>query len=143
MRNKLPMAEEKPLIELTLAKYDKPTSMGKRELLRRFCVSVGLLQAGDSRDLMPKILDVLMGEREPQTLEQIMKKLPKAAPSGVRRHLRRMMELRIVERHKKRYRLAEGESLEFIVKYLLKRYIDEEIFFRIEEYAEALEGVYK
>lgn len=137
------MEEEKPLVEITLAKFDRPHGVKKDELLRRFCVSLGLLQAGDSRDLMPKILDAMLENREPLTLNQLMKHLPKAAPSGVRRHLRRMIDLRLVERHKTRYRLAEGESLEFIVKYLLKRYIDEEIFDRLEDYANALEDVYK
>lgn len=37
------------LAEITLRKYEKPKSENKRELVRKVCLSLGLLQPGDSR----------------------------------------------------------------------------------------------
>ena len=48
-----------PLVELTLRRYEKPT-MGDRELVRKLCLSLGLLQPGDSRDVIVDIFYILL-----------------------------------------------------------------------------------
>lgn len=130
---------EKPLIEVTLRKYERPVGLSREEILRKFCMSTGLLQPGDGRELIVDVLDAILKSSEPQNLETIMKNIPKkVAPSGVRRHLRRLIQLKLVERQGKNYRLTEGETLEFALKYLTRKYIVEDILDRIEEYAKAL-----
>ena len=49
-----------PLSEITLRKYEKPHGLEKRELVRKICLSLGLLQLGDSRDIIVDILMVLI-----------------------------------------------------------------------------------
>ena len=49
-----------PLSEITLRKYEKPVGLEKRELVRKICLSLGLLQLGDSRDIIVDILIVLI-----------------------------------------------------------------------------------
>ena len=49
-----------PLSEITLRKYEKPEGLEKRELIRKICLSLGLLQLGDSRDIIVDILMVLI-----------------------------------------------------------------------------------
>ena len=52
-----------PLAEITLRKYEKPFDLGRRELVRKLCLSTGLLQPGDSRDVIVDILHVLLDAR--------------------------------------------------------------------------------
>src|SRR3989338_6406489 len=49
-----------PLSEITLRKYEKSNKLEKRELTRKICLSLGLLQLGDSRDIIVDILMVLL-----------------------------------------------------------------------------------
>jgi hypothetical protein len=49
-----------PLSEITLRKYEKPEGLEKRELVRKICLSLGLLQLGDSRDVVVDILLILV-----------------------------------------------------------------------------------
>ena len=49
-----------PLTEITLRKYERPSGLEKRELVRKICLSLGLLQLGDSRDIIVDILLVLI-----------------------------------------------------------------------------------
>jgi len=50
---------ETPLMEITLRRYESPHSLSKRETLKKICLSLGLLQPGDSRDIIVDILFVL------------------------------------------------------------------------------------
>ena len=58
------MVKDLPLSEITLRKYEKPYASTKRELVRKVCLSLGLLQPGDSRDIMVDILLVLEDARK-------------------------------------------------------------------------------
>ena len=49
-----------PLSEITLRKYEKPANLEKRELFRKICLSLGILQLGDSRDIIVDILMILV-----------------------------------------------------------------------------------
>ena len=57
------ISRDTPLAEITLRRYEKPT-MGDRELVRKFCLSVGLLQPGDSRDVVVDVFHVLLKARK-------------------------------------------------------------------------------
>ncbi|HIH17711.1 MAG TPA: hypothetical protein HA218_02670, partial [Nanoarchaeota archaeon] len=52
-----------PISEITLRKYEKPSTQDARELARKLCLSLGLLQPGDGRDIIVDILMVLMEAR--------------------------------------------------------------------------------
>ena len=59
------ISRDTPLAEITLRRYEKPTMSG-RDLVRKFCLSVGLLQHGDSRDVVVDILFVLLQAKQLQ-----------------------------------------------------------------------------
>ena len=42
----------RPFSELTLRKYEKPFRSSGRELVKKLCLSIGLLQPGDGRDVI-------------------------------------------------------------------------------------------
>jgi hypothetical protein len=97
------ISKDTPLSEITLRRYEKPSACSKRDLTRKVCLSIGLLQPGDSRDIIVDILQVLMENKEGQVFmnsEEIRskvishrkkQKLPikGVAPSNVRRQLKR------------------------------------------------------
>jgi hypothetical protein len=56
------VSKDIPLSEITLRRYEKPTHKG-RDLVKRLCLSSGLLQPGDSRDVVVDVLHVLLKER--------------------------------------------------------------------------------
>ncbi|MFH0700918.1 MAG: hypothetical protein V2A62_00610, partial [Candidatus Woesearchaeota archaeon] len=67
------ISRDTPLVELTLRRYEKPSVSG-RELVRKFCLSMGLLQPGDSRDVMVDVLYVLLqakGRKEELHSEEV------------------------------------------------------------------------
>ena len=56
------VSKDIPLAEITLRKYEKPGELSKRDLIKKLCLSVGLLQPGDSRDVIVDIFHVLKEE---------------------------------------------------------------------------------
>ena len=54
------ISKEIPLAEITLRRYEKPSNLTERELVRKICLSLGLLQPGDSRDVVVDIFNVLI-----------------------------------------------------------------------------------
>ena len=58
------ISREIPLAEITLRRYEKPSKLSERELVRKLCLSIGLLQPGDSRDVIVDILSVLNNANE-------------------------------------------------------------------------------
>ena len=55
MKKKQTVSRDIPLSEITLRRYERPYNMSRRELVRKLCLSVGLLQPGDSRDVVVDI----------------------------------------------------------------------------------------
>ena len=135
---------ETPLQEITLRKYERPIAGERRALLTRFCMSLGLLQPGDSRRLVVDVLEALLTDRDGfQSLEEIYQKIGKIVEkSGIRRHLRRLVRLKLVETRNKKYRILEGERFEYIVSFIVKKYLIDDIFDRIGEYAKKLDELY-
>lgn len=136
---------EAPLSEITLRKYEKPDDVPTQELLKKFCMSVGLLQPGDGRELLVDVFDLLLNADGPLTLKEIHSALEsrlskKVAPSGVRRHLRRLVDLKFVEGRKRQYRIFEGEKIDVVFREFTRKYVVEDILARIDEYAVELAG---
>ena len=56
--------KEVALSEVCLRRYERPRKIKGRELVKRLCLSLGLLQPGDSRDVVVDVLHVLLADKE-------------------------------------------------------------------------------
>ncbi|MCX8193933.1 MAG: hypothetical protein N3G19_01035 [Candidatus Pacearchaeota archaeon] len=145
--------KERALSEITLRKYEKPYELNSRELFKKICLSLGLLQPGDSRDIIVDILQVLFENRNLKkdlTTEQIKEKVIEnrkranleikgIANSNLRRQLKRLRDLFIVEKINNNYRISEFGSLEEIFSKKIEKFYVASIIERIKEYLAALE----
>tara|TARA_Y100000310_G_scaffold281722_1_gene302408 strand:+ start:42185 stop:42640 length:456 start_codon:yes stop_codon:yes gene_type:complete len=146
------ISKEIPLSEITLRRYEKPSKLSERELVRKLCLSVGLLQPGDSRDVVVDILYVLLrakkqkkllasDEIEKQVIETRKKqKLPMLgiASSNIRRQIKRLRDLFLVEKVKNSYRINEFEDLNIIFEEKIEKFYLKSIVDRVKEYFESL-----
>lgn len=142
------ISRDTPLAELTLRRYEKPYTKDKRELVRKLCLSTGLLQPGDSRDIIVDILLVLLKSRNKKILMtsddvqnetiNLRKKyklaLKGVAASNVRRQLKRLRDLYLVEKIKNDYRITEFEPLSVIFEKRIKDMYLKTILERVKEY---------
>lgn len=142
-----------PLSEITLRKYEKPSNLEKRELIKKICLSLGLLQPGDSRDIIVDIIMLLTGaNREGRNLsseeirtgcEELRKKYSLEtkglAESNIRRQLKRLKDAMIIESSENKYYLSEHSSLKDIFEKRFERFIIPQTIERIKEYLEELE----
>ncbi|MFC1686299.1 hypothetical protein ACFLZZ_04760 [Nanoarchaeota archaeon] len=142
-----------PLAEITLRKYETPYNLGRRELIKKICLSFGLLQPGDSRDVIVDIFLVLLNsknDRKSLDLDSIKTKVKESrkaasceekgvADSNIRRQLRRLKDLMIVESSENKYRIAEFESLEKLFEDKINNFLLPSIVSRVKEYLKELE----
>ena len=146
------ISRDEPLAEITLRKYEKPDKFRGRELTRKLCLSLGLLQPGDSRDIIVDILSVVLRERKELTSEEIEalvikeradNKLPQAgiASSNIRRQLKRLKDIFILEAVNNAYRISENASLEEIFSEKIEKYLLGSIKERVREYIRQIDGV--
>ena len=143
-----------PLSEITLRKYEKPSGLEKRELVRKICLSLGLLQLGDSRDVIVDILMVLIDankDRERLTSNEIGKRVEiirkkysletkGLAESNIRRQLKRLRDGMLVDKQGNDYYLHENESLSNIFENNIERFVVPQIMERVKEYLEELDN---
>lgn len=141
-----------PLSEITLRKYEKPNNLEKRELMRKICLSLGLLQLGDSRDIIVDILMVLSDaskNKEDITSDEIRKRVEETrkkysletkglAESNVRRQLKRLKDYMLVDKSENKYYLTEHSSLKEIFSNNIEKFVIPQITERIKEYLEEL-----
>ena len=141
-----------PLSEITLRKYEKPAGLEKRELFRKICLSLGLLQLGDSRDVIVDILMVLNDaneKREGLTSEEIGQRVLEVrkkysletrglAESNIRRQLKRLRDFMLIDRQGNDYSLTEHLSLKEIFENNIERFVIPQIIERVKEYLEEL-----
>jgi DNA-binding transcriptional ArsR family regulator len=151
------ISRDTPLNEITFRRYEKPGKVSGRGLVRMFCLSVGLLQPGDSRDVVVDILYVLLKARNQKKLltsEEIVERVINArkrakqpmlgiASSNVRRQLMRLRDLYLVEKVKNSYRITEFLSLSEIFDHKVKRFLLESTLERVEEYVKKVDGSFK
>ncbi|USN45554.1 MAG: hypothetical protein H6502_00245 [Candidatus Woesearchaeota archaeon] len=148
------VAKEIPLGELTLRKYEHPTeSMSERDIVRKLCLSLGLLQPGDSRDVVVDVLLVLLKHKEPMTsisIERATIDMREAhhlpvfgvAPSNIRRQLLRLRDVFLVEKVNNLYRLTENALFEEIFNEKIKKYYLTSLLSRIEEYVKLVDKTF-
>ena len=142
------VSKDTPLSELTLRKYEKPSSMPERQIVKKVCLSLGVLQPGDSRDVIVDILYVLLRARKQKKLltavqleKQVIKSRKKAklpllgiASSNIRRQVRRLKEIMLVEKVHNGYRIVEFLPLSEIYEKKIEKFYLSSISERIKEY---------
>ena len=147
------MIQEVPLAEITLRRYEKPYETSQRELVRKVCMSLGLLQAGESRDSMVDIILVLEEARkakhwlssvEVRNLVEHSRKDNSLenkglAESNIRRQLKRLRDLLLVEKRENAYRLAEFAPLKELFEAKIEKFLIPQTLERIKEYLDKLQ----
>lgn len=147
------ISKDIPLSEITLRRYEKPANLSDREIVRKLCLSIGLLQPGDSRDVIVDILNVLIKAKKQQkdlTSHEICslvieerKKLKLAmlgiASSNIRRQLKRLKDLLLIEKRLNAYRITEYNSLNEIFEEKIEKFLLPNISSRIKEYLKKID----
>lgn len=142
------MVKESHLGEITLRKYERPYESSKRELVKKVCLSLGLLQPGDSRDIMVDIVLVLEEARKKREwlssfqirdkVEAVRKsnslEIKGLAESNIRRQLKRLRDAMIVDKQENQYRMSEFEPLKDIFETKIEKFLIPQIIERIKEY---------
>ena len=146
------ISRDTPLAEITLRRYEKPT-MSDRELVRKFCLSVGLLQPGDSRDVVVDVLHVLLKAKQHQeelhseeVKNKVMEVRKKAglpmlgiASSNIRRQLRRLKDLHLIETNANLYRVNEFGNLAEIFDERIENFILKSVLGRVRDYVKKMD----
>lgn len=139
---------ETPLMEVTLRRYEAPHNLNERDTLKKICLSLGLLQPGDSRDVIVDILLVLekaKADRKELLATEIKDELLAirkdnglslngTADSNIRRQLKRLRDVFLVEKVKNTYRILEFMNLSEIFEEKIKKIILDAVLLRNEEY---------
>ena len=152
MFNMVKVAKDTPLAELNLRKYERPVNYKGRALVKKLCLSLGLLQPGDSRDVVVDVLQVMLNNKDmgPISSKQVeilvienrkKHEVPMLgiAPSNIRRQLLRCRELFLIEKIKATYRITENEKFRAIFNEKIKRYYLNSILERVEEYMKKID----
>lgn len=111
-----------PLNEITLRSVHIDSELDRWEILRRFCLGVGLLQPNDNRTTIVDVLIVLFDYPDGLSTNKIVSKVISfridrgfafggVAVTNIRSLLRRLKELGIVEKFRGKHRITEGLSL--------------------------------
>ncbi|MBS3114479.1 hypothetical protein J4448_05245 [Candidatus Woesearchaeota archaeon] len=147
------ISKDIPLAEITLRRYEKPANLSERELVRKLCLSIGLLQPGDSRDVVVDVLNVLIKAKKEQkswtsdeicslVIEERKKlKLPMLgiASSNIRRQLKRLKDSLLVEKRLNAYRITEHDNLNQIFEDKIEKMLLPSINSRIKEYLKRID----
>ena len=148
MKGEKKVSSETPLFELTLRKYEKPQMKKERPLVKRLCLSLGVLQPGDSRDVIVDVLHVLFKSRKKKQLLSVddiekkvvmNRKLHKLtqqgiAPSNIRRQIKRLRNLMLVEKVKSKYRISEFLGVSEIFAEKIEKFLLQGVIQRVKEY---------
>ncbi len=143
------VSKDTPLSEVTFRRYEKP-NLKDRDLVRKLCLSIGILQPGDSRDVIVDILYTLLKSKKEMTTEEIKekvialrkeKKLPVlgVASSNIRRQLKRLRGIFLVEKIANNYRVMENLSLNEIMEEKLERFLIPSVLERVMDYMKAVD----
>ena len=146
------ISRDTPLAEITLRRYEKP-SVNDRELVRKFCLSVGLLQPGDSRDVVVDVFYVLLQARQTKNelhSEEIKNKVMETrkkfslpmlgiASSNIRRQLKRLKDLYLIETNANLYRVTEFGQLSEIFEEKVHNFLLQSVMSRVRDYVKKLD----
>ena len=141
-----------PLAEITLRRYEKPTMQG-RDLVRKLCLSMGLLQPGDSRDVVVDVFHVLLQAR--QRKEELHSEEIKnhvmtyrkenglamlgIASSNIRRQLKRLKDLHLIETNANLYRISEWSAVSEIFEEKIHNFVLQSVVSRVRDYVKKID----
>ena len=139
-----------PLFEITLRKYEKPQSLNDRELVRKLCLSLGILQPGDSRDVIVDILYVLLKNKKEMSSKEVEEQtiifrkenslpLKGIASSNIRRQLSRLREIFIIEKLANTYHVKENSKVAELFAENIERYTLKSILERVKDYLQEVD----
>jgi len=151
------VSKETPLMELTLRRYERPDRLEPRDLIKKFCLSMGLLQPGDSRDIIVDILYVLLKAKTDKkilTSEQIKDDVIKlrdqydlpqcgVASSNIRRQVKRLRDILLVEKIRNNYRINEFSNLNDTYHDKFHQYLLPSVTARIRDYFKEIDRVFE
>ena len=142
-----------PLSEITLRRYERPYETSRRELVKKISLSLGLLQPGDSRDIIVDVLLVLddaRKERKELTSFDIIERIGTLrkehsleakglAESNIRRQLKRLRDMMLVDKQNNLYRLSEFEPLSTLFAQKIEGFLIPQTIERVKEYLGKIE----
>lgn len=151
------VSKDTALGELTFRRYEKPGKTSGRSLVRMMCLSLGLLQPGDSRDVIVDILYVLLKARNQkrfltstEVVDRVINARKRAkqpmvgiASSNIRRQLLRLRELFLVEKIKNSYRITEFSKLTEIFDEKIKAFVLQSTLDRVREYVDKTDKAFR
>jgi hypothetical protein len=147
------MSKDIPLSEITLRRYEKPYNSDKRELMKKVCLSLGLLQPGDSRDIMVDIFLILQESSKNKIwlssfeirdkVEQLRKdnslEAKGLAESNIRRQLKRLRDAMLVDKQENKYRISEFAPISELFENKIEKFLIPQAIERIKEYLSMLD----
>jgi len=150
---KLKVSRDTPLQEVTLRRYEKPYELEKRELVRKLCLSSGLLQPGDSRDIVVDVLYVLLNAKKTgrglssdDIREAVIMmrndyklSLTGIASSNIRRQIKRLRDVFLVEKVRNSYRITEFEKVSTIFDEKIRQYLLQSVLDRVQDYYQKID----
>ena len=133
-----------------------PRNIKERELVKKLCLCVGLLQPGDSRDVVIDVFHVLLKSGKRRKLMSVTeieqkviqnRKLHKVALTGIassniRRQIKRLRTLMLVEKIKSRYRITEFMPLSRLFSEKVEGIILPNILQRIKDYFQNADEIF-
>ena len=134
-----------PLQEITLRKYEQPFGLDDRELSRKFLLSIGLLQPGESRDIIVDIFELFVKARKinkPLEVEFIVNELEGkngASAPNVSRQIKRLRDMKLIEKVHEGYRITEFGKIDNIVSNFVVPFVINQSAERLSEYAKELD----
>lgn len=155
------ISKDQPLAEITLRKYGRPSTeinnlMEERLIVKKLCLSLGLLQLGDSRDIIVDILMVLLNAKSDKrklTLEEIKKYCGEyrqelniekkgLTDSNIRRQLKRLQDIHLINKENNSlYYINEFENLSHLFNEKIKSFLVDSTIKRIEEYLSVIDSL--
>lgn len=140
----------KPIAELTLRKYEKPFRLQGRDLVKKLCLSLGLLQPKDSRDVIADVLFALVRSKTSLSQQEIERSVRKirsehslshigCAASNIRRQVKRLKDISLLEKRDGKYQFIEGEPLHELFASRIEKVYLPAIVERVKEYCLAVE----
>jgi len=149
----LKMSKDTPISEITLRRYEKPYDLDRRELVRKLCLSSGLLQPGDSRDIIVDILHVMLQAKKDnkmvssENIKDLVIELRKQhslpmvgiASSNIRRQIKRLRDIFLVEKVRNSYRITEFDTVSVIFNEKIEQYLLSSMLDRVREYCKKVD----
>jgi hypothetical protein len=128
------------LQEITIRKYESPSGLDQKELNRKFLLSIGLLQPGESRDVIVNIFELLLENRgkgfEPTEILRALGEKRGASAPNIRRQLRRLRNLKLVEKRQDGYQICD--SIPAVIENFIEPFVVKQTVERLKEYSKLL-----